>query len=126
CHLIKKELDRSISLNPADDIAHSILGSFYMALGNVSWMERQLAAIFIGNLPEGGYDESESALRKAIALSPGVIRHHFELGELYMEQDRYREALEEFQQVVALPVLLASDQRTQFSAAGLIKNLNEE
>lgn len=126
CHLIKQELDCSISLNPADDIAYSILGSFYLALGNVSWIERQLAAIFLGNLPEGGYDESESALKKAIALAPGVIRHHFELGKLYMEQDRYREALEEFQQVVTLPVLLARDQRTRHSAAELIKNLNEE
>jgi len=126
CHLIKQELDCSISLNPADDIAHSILGSFYMALGNVSWIERQLAAVFLGSLPERGYDESESALKKAIALAPGVIRHHFELGELFMEQDRYGEALEEFQQVVTLPVLLASDERTQLSAAGLIKNLNEE
>jgi tetratricopeptide (TPR) repeat protein len=126
CYTIKQELDCSITLNPNDDIAYSILGSFYMALGNVSWIERQLAAIFLGSLPVGGYDESESALKKAIALSPGVIRHHFELGELYMEQDRSREALEEFRRVVALPVRLASDERTQCSAVGRIKNLIEE
>jgi len=125
-HLIKQELDCSISLNPVDDIAYSILGSFYMALGNVSWIERQLAAIFLGSLPEGGYDESESALKKAIALAPGVIRHHFELGRLHLLQDRNQEALKEFQQVVTLPVLLARDQRTRLSAAELIKNLNEE
>jgi tetratricopeptide (TPR) repeat protein len=126
CYVIKKELECSIALNPGDDIAYSILGSFYRALGNVSWIERQLAAVFLGTLPEGGYDESESALKKAIALSPGVIRHHFELGDLYMEQDRTLEALEEFQLVATLPVLLASDERTQRSAAELIKNINEE
>ncbi|MFN0158345.1 MAG: tetratricopeptide repeat protein [Bacteroidota bacterium] len=126
CHVIKQELECSIRLNPEDDIAYSILGSFYRALGNVSWIERQLAAAFLGSLPEGGYDESERALRKAIALAPGVIRHHFELGELYMEQDRYREALEEFRQVLILPVLLASDERTQLSAAGLIKSISVE
>lgn len=126
CYAIKKELECSIALNPGDDIAYSILGSFYMALGNVSWIERQLAVVFLGSLPEGGYDESESALKKAIALAPGVIRHHFELGELYMEQDRNRDALEEFQLVATLPVLLASDIRTQRSAAELIKNITEE
>jgi tetratricopeptide (TPR) repeat protein len=126
CYVIKNELDCSISLNPDDDIAYSILGSFYMALGNVSWIERQLAAIFLGSLPEGGYDESESALRKAITLAPGAIRHHFELGDLYMQQDRNQEALEEFQKVVSLPVRLASDERTQHSAVELIKNLIEE
>jgi tetratricopeptide (TPR) repeat protein len=126
CNVIKQELDCSINLNPFDDIAYSILGSFYMALGNVSWFERQLASIFLGNLPEGGYEESESALKKAIALAPGVIRHHFELAELYMGQDRHREALEEFQLVIRLPVLLASDERTRLSAAGLIENLSSE
>jgi tetratricopeptide (TPR) repeat protein len=126
CYTIKHELDCSITLNPADDIAYSILGSFYMALGNVSWIERQLASVFLGSLPEGGYAESESALKKAIALSPNTIRHHFELGDLYMQENRNREALEEFQRVIALPVLLASDERTQLAAAELIKDLNEE
>jgi tetratricopeptide (TPR) repeat protein len=126
CYEIKQELDCSISLNPADDIAYSILGSFYRALGNVSWLERQLAAVFLGSLPGGGYTESEIALRRAIALSPAVIRHHFELGELYMEQDRHGEACEEFQLVLRLPVLLASDERTRLSAARLIKTLTVE
>ncbi len=126
CYEIKKELECSITLNPADDIAHSILGSFYMALGNVSWIERQLAAVFLGKLPDGGYEESEAALRKAIALAPNVIRHHFELGDLYIQQDREREALAEFRVVAALPVLLASDERTQLSAARLIKDLHIE
>lgn len=125
CHLIKQELNCSIGLNPDDDIAYSILGSFYMALGNVSWIERQLATAFLGSLPEGGYQESEWALKKAIALSPGVIRHHFALGELYLEQDRDREALQEFRRVVTLDVALASDQRTQISAAAFINDLKE-
>jgi tetratricopeptide (TPR) repeat protein len=126
CYSIKHELDCSIRLDPDDDIAYSILGSFYMALGNVSWIERQLAAVFLGSLPEGGYDESERALKKAIALAPGAIRHHFELGDLYMQEDRNREALEEFRLVLTLPVRIASDERTQLSAAGLIKSLSEE
>jgi len=126
CHAIKRELDCSIGLNPFDDIAHSILGTFYMALGGVSWFERQLAAIFLDRLPEGGYEESERALKTAIALAPGIIHHHFELGRLYMEQDRYQEALEEFRLVGTLPVVLASDERTQRSAAGFHRNLTVE
>lgn len=123
CHTIKRELDCSLKLNPSDDIAYSILGSFYKAIGNVSWFERQLAAIFLGSIPEGGYDESETALKKAIDLSPSVIRHHFVLGELYMEQDREQEALAEFRLAASLPVLLASDRRTQRSASELIIHL---
>ncbi len=126
CTVIKQELVCAIALNPRDDIAFSILGSFYMALGNVSWVERQLATLFLGDLPEGGYDESERALRQAIALAPRVIRHHFELGALYRELDRNEEALQEFRQVLSLPLLLASDAARQHSAARFVKDLGEE
>lgn len=126
CQEIKRDLDISLSLHPDDDIAYSILGSFYMALGNVGWIERQLAAVFLGSLPDGGYEESERAFKKAIALGPGVIRHRFGLGELYMLQDRTEEALEQFRKVVELPVLLARDRRAQSEAAGLIRDLAEE
>lgn len=123
CSVIKRELDRAIELNPRDDIAFSILGSFYKKLGDVSWLERQLAALFLGDLPEGGYVESERALKQAIVLAPQVIRHHFELGTLYMELDRNQEALEEFRQVLTLPLLLASDAARQLSAARFVKDI---
>jgi tetratricopeptide (TPR) repeat protein len=126
CYAIKTELMAAINLNPKDDIAYSILGSFYMALGNVSWVERQLAAIFLGSLPDGGYEESETALKKAIALAPMTIRHHFELGRLYLLQDRRDEALTEFRKVASLPLKLASDQRTQSRAARLVNELSGE
>lgn len=126
CHLIKQELDRSIRLDPADDIAYSILGSFYRALGNVSWVERQLATVFLGGLPDGGYEESEQALKMAVALAPGIIRHHSELGELYWEQNRIDEALREFQLASTLPVRLASDERTRQAAVRFIESLINE
>ena len=125
CYVIKRELECSISLNGGDDIAYSILGSYYMALGNVSWIERRLAAMFLGTLPEGGYPESEAALRKAIAIAPTVIRHHFVLGVLYMQLDRTREAVEDLQLVGSLPVRLASDKNRQEEAATLIAQLTQ-
>jgi tetratricopeptide (TPR) repeat protein len=126
CDSIKNHLDRAIRLNPRDDIAYSILGSFYKALGNASWLEKRLAALFLGGLPDGGYDESELALQQAVVLAPGVIRHHFELGDLYLRQDRDAEALREFRRVVSLPVLLASDRGRQASAEEYIGKLGQK
>jgi tetratricopeptide (TPR) repeat protein len=120
CTVIKQELDRAIDLNPRDDIAYSILGSFYRILGNVSWLERQMANLFLGELPEGGYVESERALKQAIALAPGVIRHHYELGILFRELDRDGEAAEEFKRVLLLTPLLESDAGRQLHAARFV------
>jgi Tfp pilus assembly protein PilF len=92
----------------------------------VSWIERRLATLFLGDLPEGGYAESEVALKEAIVLAPRVIRHHFELGTLYKELDRNGEALAEFRQVLSLPLLLSSDEGRQLTAARLVKDLDGE
>jgi tetratricopeptide (TPR) repeat protein len=106
---IKEHLDRAIALDPKDDVAFSILGSFYLAIGNVSWIERQLAALFLGGLPDGGYAEAEGALKQAIRLAPTVMRHHFELANVYRAMGRDADALKEYRTTVQLPVVLASD-----------------
>ena len=123
CTVIRQELDCAIELNPRDDIAWSILGTFYRNLGNVSWIERRLATLFLGELPEGGYVESERALKQAIALAPRVIRHHFELGVLYQDMGRDSDAVGEFKRAVLLPPLLESDTGRQRSAARLVEEL---
>jgi len=122
---IRDALASAIRLNPGDDIAYSILGSFYLALGNVTWVERQLAAVFLGRLPDGGYPEAEENLKKAIALAPEVIRNHCELGKVYLEMDRKHEALEQFRIVLTLPVWWGTDARTQRWCSEAIKTLQE-
>jgi tetratricopeptide (TPR) repeat protein len=120
---IKRELDRALVLNPNDDIAYSILGSFYRALGNVSWIERQLAAVFLGTLPSGGFPEAEAALKHAIALAPGVLRHRYELGLLYADWGKDEDARRELQECLRLPPLLASDRNDQDRIRGKLRDL---
>ena len=120
---IRGELDIALALNPDDDVALSVLGSFYRALGNVSWIERQLAAVFLGSLPDGGYEEAEAALRRAIALAPTVLRHQFELALLYIDWGKTGEARGVLEQCRTLPVLVASDIPTRGEAERLIGEL---
>ncbi len=106
---LHSEIDKALALNPDDDAAYSIRGSFYRALGNVSWFERQLASMFLGTLPEGGFEEGEVALKKAISLAPDVMRHHYELGVLYLDWDRKDEARRVLEFAATLPVRVAID-----------------
>lgn len=121
---IKDDLDRAIALDPKDDIAYSILGSFYLALEDVSWIERQLANAFLGGLPDGGIEDAEKALQKAVEIAPTVIRHQYELGLVYRAQGRTREAMQAFEKALTLPVVLASDPRTQSYAKERIEELS--
>ena len=108
---IKRELDIALRLNPKNDVAYSILGTFYRTLGNVGWIEKQLADLLLGGLPEGGFSEAEQSLKKAIELAPTIIRHHFELGLLYLDMEKPQDAKKVFQSAVKLPPILASDIR---------------
>jgi tetratricopeptide (TPR) repeat protein len=108
-HELLREAELALALNPRDDAAYSILGSFYRAIGNVSWFQRQLAAIFVGKIPKGGYEEAEDALKKAIALAPDVMRHQYELGILYIDMDRKDEAKRVLEHAATLPVKVAID-----------------
>jgi tetratricopeptide (TPR) repeat protein len=106
---LQHEAERALELNPRDDAAWSILGSFYRALGNVGWLERALASLFVGSVPRGGYGEAESALKKAIAIAPDIMRHHYELGILYIDMGMKEEARRALEEGAALPVRTAID-----------------
>jgi len=106
-----REVRIALKLNPRDDAAYSILGSFYRALGNVSWLERQLARLFFGGIPEGGFAEAEAALQNAITLGPDIMRHHYELAVLYVDWGRKEEAITVLEHAARLPVRVAIDRQ---------------
>ena len=108
---IKVELDRALSLNPNDDVALTILGSFHRALSNVSWIERQLADLLLGGLPKGGFKEGEAAFLKAIALSPTSVRHRFELAMLCREAGQTDRSNDIMREAVTLRPQMLSDFR---------------
>lgn len=109
-NVVKSELDEAIRLNPRNDVAYSILGTFYRAVGNISWIEKQFANLLLGGIPPGGFEEGEQALKKAIELAPKIIRHRFELGLLYLDWGKESEAKKIFEETVNLPPNLASDE----------------
>ena len=106
---IKDELDRALSLRDDDDVTWSILGSFYYSLGSVSWFERQLASLFLSRIPEGGFEESERAFKRAIELAPDTPRHRFELGKLYLDSGREEEGYRLFESALGLAPTAAGD-----------------
>lgn len=123
---ILAETGKALALNPRDDAALSIRGSLFRALGNVSWIQRRLAGIFFGGIPQGGYKEAEESLKKAITIAPEVMRHYYELGVLYIDMGRPGDARAALEKVLTLPVRVAIDVPRQQKAAELLKTLEEK
>jgi tetratricopeptide (TPR) repeat protein len=123
---IKHELDRALALNPHDDVAWSILGSYYRQVSTIGWMSRFLGNTFVGKMPEGNPEAAEKAFKKAISLNPRAIRHYHELALLYIDEHREEEALQTLQVAVNKPVLMKSDFRRLEEIRELIRKLSEE
>jgi hypothetical protein len=81
---------------------------FIRAFCNVSWLEKQLAAIFLEGLPPRGCEEGEKEFHAAIEIAADVLRRHFELGLLSVGCDRPEKALQAFSKAAELPPLMAS------------------
>jgi tetratricopeptide (TPR) repeat protein len=120
------EVDRALALNADDDVALSIQGSCFRALGNIGWLQRQLASLFIGSVPSGGYREAETALKKAIALAPLVMRHVYELAVLYLDWGRKEEARAALEHAATLPVRTAIDRPRLEKIKALLDALGEK
>ncbi|NEX14295.1 MAG: hypothetical protein C1941_06340 [Prosthecochloris sp.] len=125
-NIIKSELDRALELNPQDDIALSILGSFNREIANMGWVEKVFAKTFLGSLPEGNYENAEILFKKAISSNPRVIRHYYELGKLYIDLKRYEDALSVLNEALKKPILMKSDTRRIRNITVLIEKVSDK
>lgn len=110
-YAVRSIIDTALALNPENDVAYSLLGSLYRALGGVTWVEQRLADLLFGGLPDGGYEEAEQSFRRAISIAPGMMRYHYELARLYVDMDRSGDAMREFRIAASLPPRVAGDRR---------------
>ena len=51
----------------------------------------------------------EATSVRAVAIAPDVMRHHYELGILYLDMNRREEAKQAFEKAAALPIRVAID-----------------
>lgn len=123
---IKRELDTALRLNPNDETALSLLGSYYREAANIGWFRRMVATTFIGEVPKGNYDLAEKAFRKAMSLDPDIIRNYHELALICLERGRQEEALRLMKIAIEKPLLIASDKRRIEKMRALLKKYSQE
>jgi tetratricopeptide (TPR) repeat protein len=100
---IKAAVDRTLQLDPTNDIAWHILGRWNRVLANVSVLKRVLAKALYGDLPVTTNEAAEKCLLKAIEINPNRLMHYIELGRLYAQMGRNEEARKLIQKGLAMP-----------------------
>jgi tetratricopeptide (TPR) repeat protein len=106
---IQAELDRALALDPKNQVAHTIYGTWHRSVTDVSWIERKLANIFLGGLPDGSFEESIRHFRAAITVAPSVLRHRYELGQTYIAMDRPDLAVLTYRDALKCPLTWSTD-----------------
>lgn len=106
---IRDALNHALKLDPNNQVALTIYGTWHREVSDVSWIERQLANMFLGSLPEGSIEESIRYFKKAIKLGPEVFRHRFELALSYLAADRHKDAAASFRAALKCPTRWKTD-----------------
>ena len=104
-HKIKDNAAKAISMDSTDYLPYLILGIYNRQIGALGWFERLFANTFFGDVPEGGFEESEKMMLKALELQPGIVIATFHLSLTYKEMDKEEKEIEMLKKVLELPNL---------------------
>jgi tetratricopeptide (TPR) repeat protein len=100
---IKAATERSIRLDPRNDVAWHVLGRWHQALANVSGLKRALGGLIYGKLPTTTNEAAVACFNKAIAINPNRLRNYIELGRTYAQMGKNAEARLFIEKGLAMP-----------------------
>lgn len=120
---IKTAAEKSIQLDPRNDLAWQVLGKYYFAFADVSSVKRALAQVKYGKLPAATFQDAARCFEKALALNPHRLMHYIELGRTYVKMDRNAEAKQLIAKGLAMPETEKDDPETKRMGRELLKGL---
>ena len=78
--LVKEEAERALALDPDYAWAHHVVGRWHYEVATLGAATRFFVRLIYGGLPAATTAEAVHHLRRAVALEPGELAHHLELG----------------------------------------------
>lgn len=104
--------------------AHNMLGKLNYEVMSLSWVERTIAKLFMGNtaLDDTSWQNAEHHLSRAVETWPSVLLFHFDMGLLHRKRDRREEAIRSFRQVLSLGAVHRTDRKFQDEARAILNS----
>jgi tetratricopeptide (TPR) repeat protein len=111
-HVIKSAADKTIELDPHNDLGWHVLGRWYQGLAEVDPLHRALAQA-LGGLPPATYQDAATCFEKAIQLNPNRLMHYIALGKVYVEMGKKDEGCRLIQKGLAMQCTEKDDPETK-------------
>jgi tetratricopeptide (TPR) repeat protein len=106
---VKSAVDKSLALDPGQDLAWHVLGAWHQRLTEIGPVKRAAAKVLYGEIPEGSSEEAVACFQKAIKLNPNRLSHHIELGLAYAALGKNAEARAALEKGLSMPSVDAGD-----------------
>ncbi|RWS08668.1 hypothetical protein B4U79_11525 [Dinothrombium tinctorium] len=68
---VRQHMERAIELTPNDPTSYYLLGNWHFSCHQVSWIERNIARVLFGALPDADLEVALKMFSKAESLEPG-------------------------------------------------------
>lgn len=107
---IKREAEKAIELDPTQQKAYLALGAWHRNVATASSLEKHLAKMFLGELPEASLEESRELLLKSINLGGNNVRNYYELALTYEAMGDYKAAEREYNNALSASPFYPEDE----------------
>ena len=114
--LFKLEAEKTIALDPQQDIAYYLLGRWHYEVANVGLLSRAYVKVVYGGLPKASNEDAIRQFQKAIELAPNRIIHHAGLATVYEATGETKLQVHELEQCRDLKAFDQADAEAQRAA----------
>ena len=112
----------AINLDPNYDNTYHLLGRLNFELANLSWIEKNIAALIYETPPEGSFEKARDYFQSSINLNPNDIRHWLWLGKTYLAIGEQDKAFTTLSKTISLKPKDQKDQNNIKEANELLNN----
>jgi tetratricopeptide (TPR) repeat protein len=123
--LIKQYADRAITLDPKSDYAHHLLGRWNQELASMGGLQKSLAKLIYGGLPDASFDKALKEFDQARKLRPDRLIHQVEYARTLALLGRKEEAKRALEKALALPNKEKDDPEAKARARQTLAEISE-
>lgn len=114
--LIESHARRALELDPANELAHYVLGAWNHGVASLNPVLAGIARVVYGRLPSASHEQAVTHFQRAVALNPQRAASWLGLGNALASLERTDEARQALKRALALPVRYKDDETTKARA----------